>query len=177
MLGIVGACRSLLCLTPSSIILFNADTGEGSLSPFTNSTKAKSSLKRSKVVLRSGAGTFFVMTGVEAGACLRAFEIALKPDDGEDVESEAAAAIKVSQVAATSSKLKALSSIQVAAVAFYVFFMGLFVCLGLFVCFALSFLTLFMQDPINKALECTPLLIIRTLFLLHRPLFSSRQLN
>jgi hypothetical protein len=104
----VAAGGSLLCLTSSAIVLFKPDTGEGSLSHFKGLSKGR------KSVVRAGVGAFYFMSQGQTEAEVGAYEIELRKDASR-AGGSAASAHRVSQVVAASSKMQALSSIQVCA--------------------------------------------------------------
>ena len=91
---LVSAGSSLLCLTSSTIVLFQPQTGEGSLSYFEGVTKGRRSM------VRGGVGAFYHMSKGQGGADVGVYEIELKGGAGSGAGS-AAVARRVSQVIVT----------------------------------------------------------------------------
>jgi hypothetical protein len=91
---LVSAGSSLLCLTSSTVVLFQPQTGEGSLSYFEGVTKGR------KSIVRGGVGAFYHMSKAQGGADVGVYEIELK-GGARSVAGNAAVARRVSQVIAT----------------------------------------------------------------------------
>jgi hypothetical protein len=88
---LVLAGSSLLCLTPSAVVFFKPETGEGSLSYFEGTTKGR------KSTVRGGVGTFYFMSRGQGGADVGVYEIELKGGAPQG-QGSAAVARKISQV-------------------------------------------------------------------------------
>jgi hypothetical protein len=88
---LVLAGSSLLCLTPSSVVFFKPETGEGSLSYFEGTTKGR------KSTVRGGVGTFYFMSRGQGGSDVGVYEIELQGGVPQG-QGSAAVARKISQV-------------------------------------------------------------------------------
>lgn len=91
---LVSAGSSLLCLTSSTVVLFQPQNGEGSLAYFEGATKGR------KSIVRGGVGAFYHMSRGQGGADVGVYEIELK-GGARGVAGNAAVARRVSQVIAT----------------------------------------------------------------------------
>lgn len=100
------AASGLLCLTSSHIILFQPETGDGSLSYFEGATKGH------KAAVRAGTDAFYVMSHGQGFADIGVYD--MEPQQvSAKTDGRAEAAKRVFEVAATGSRMKALDNIQV----------------------------------------------------------------
>jgi hypothetical protein len=103
---VIPAASGLLCLTSSHIILFEPETGNGSLSYFEGASKGQ------KAAVRAGIDAFYVMSHGQGFADIGVYDIAPQQVSAK-TDGRAEAAKRVFEVAAAGSRMKALDSIQV----------------------------------------------------------------
>jgi hypothetical protein len=140
---VISAGSGLLCVTSSHIILFKPETGDGSLSYFEGAANAR------RACVRSSAGVFYVLSHSQAAADIGVYEMELQHSSATR-DGRAEVDRRISEVAATSSRMKALDSIQASLVCRWL--CGVEYVSALLFAFVSNSLRV-LQDPITKALE------------------------